>query len=72
MELDGSYIEQLLDVKPDSKVKNGNNFENWKGSGSDHYFDCEKEMLVLHEMYLQAIKSTRKSDPRTSKVPISA
>lgn len=40
-------IEQITDFKPNSKVKNGHDYENWTSSGDDHCFDCEKMMLAL-------------------------
>ena len=43
------YLDQMADVRP-GKTKFGHFFENWTSTGEDHYFDCEKEILVLLEM----------------------
>jgi len=48
-DLSDVYIEQISSWKEDKNVKDGDQYENWKPTGPDHYFDCEKMMLVLIE-----------------------
>lgn len=59
-DLNPKYIEQVVDVRPDSAKKFGNHFENWEGTGNDHYFDCEKEILVLLELINDSMKKKAK------------
>ena len=67
------WFNHVLDMKPNSKKRSGNEYINWEGSGEDHLFDCEKMCLLAHEIYMQAIKKKKKKKPqaqRKSKVQI--
>lgn len=44
------YVKQLTALRPDKKYKNGAAYENWISDGNEHYFDCEKELLVLWDV----------------------
>jgi len=48
-EVDDVYAAQIASVQPNRKVKHGDRYENWEAVGDDHYFDCEKMLLVLFE-----------------------
>jgi hypothetical protein len=45
------YWKQMLDHKPNNKKRDGAEFPNWISNGNDHLFDCEKMLVLLHEMY---------------------
>jgi hypothetical protein len=48
--LSEDYCSQMVAIQPNQKVKHGDRFENWDVSSqgvADHYFDCEKQLLVL-------------------------
>jgi hypothetical protein len=51
-EIDSTYMQQMLDHKPDNGKRDGNKYVNWISTGNDHLFDCEKELLMLNEMYI--------------------
>jgi len=60
------YVNQLIDVQPDIKVKNGDAYENWSSvSRKDHFFDCEKMFLVIKEYIITNIK--RKNSKKAQK-----
>lgn len=46
LDVSADYREQIIDMKPCKKKRNGNDFREWEGSGNDHYFDAEKMVLV--------------------------
>ena len=60
--LSPDYVSQILDMKPDSKIKSGNLYENWKSGGDDHYFDCEKMMIVIMDFAKRHIKTGWRTD----------
>jgi len=63
-EISKEYMEQLLDMHPNKRMKAGHDYRNWEGTGNDHYFDAEKMLLVAHDVYTFLInkhqKETRK------------
>lgn len=62
-DVDDKYLEQITDMKSNNSVKHGDEYENWTGSGNDHWFDCEKEFLVLNEHLKTIIKQQNKKKP---------
>jgi len=76
------YVEHIGALQPDKKVKHGDRYENWKETGDDHYFDCEKMWLVLFDYARDALPADqwrvavpfsrrRQKRPRRAKVEIS-
>jgi len=63
-EVSETYLKHILDMRPDKKKKSGNLYENWEGTGDDHYFDCEKMMIVVLDF---AKKHFRPSEWRAGK-----
>lgn len=62
------YLEQLLDVRPNNKIKGGNDYSKWDGTGNDHYFDCEKMWFVIKDFALTVLKkTTRRKETRKCK-----
>lgn len=65
-DIDATYTEHILDLKPNKAKRSGNDYRNWISSGNDHFFDCEKMMLVANDFYRfliqkrQNTKETRK------------
>lgn len=49
-ELTDDYMNQVASLQPQNRKQRGNEYENWdvpnKGT-ADHYFDCEKQLLVI-------------------------
>jgi hypothetical protein len=42
------YLEQLSAIRPNLRKHHGEEYRNWtNGDRADHYFDCEKMVLVL-------------------------
>jgi hypothetical protein len=53
---DREYLDMLLDVSPNNKVKGGHAFDKWaSASGNDHYFDAEKMLLVFRDYWNEKI-----------------
>ena len=67
---DPLYIQHLLDYKPDNKKKSGHKYENWVSTGEDHYFDCEKIVLVAYDVcrYVDA-KNQQEKETRKCQEP---
>ena len=51
------YIDQMSSVRNTKRVKNADEYENWEAVGDDHFFDCEKQWLVLLEFARQTLSS---------------
>lgn len=45
---DSEYVKQIGSYRPPENTRD-TGYENWERKGPDHYFDCEKMMLVLIE-----------------------
>jgi hypothetical protein len=58
-QIDDDYSAQLLDLRPDNKKKSGHEYVNWEGSNNDHYFDAEKMMLVIHEIFIHLARKKK-------------
>ena len=54
-EIPDDYRDQILDMAPNRKVRNGNSFEKYESSGNDHFFDAEKMLLVLRDYWVEKI-----------------
>jgi len=53
----------MVAMQPNNRAKHGDMFENWQVSpkgAPDHYFDCEKELLVLLDVAYKELKTWRK------------
>jgi len=53
------YFTHIAAVKPNGKKKSGHQYRNWTNDGPDHFFDCEKEILLARD-YLAAIELLKK------------
>lgn len=65
-QLDDDYIKQILAIQPQQRRKHGDRYENWDTASSgvaDHYFDCEKQMLVLLDLAYAELTSWRREVP---------
>ena len=57
------YLSHIAAIQPNSGSKHGNRLENWEppdNKTADHYFDCEKMMLVLLDVAYKELKQWRK------------
>ena len=52
------YYSQLADMQKSNRKKDGDMFINWAGTGKDHCFDCEKQMLLLIDYAKSTFKDT--------------
>ena len=53
---DREYLDMLLDIAPNNKVKGGHAYDKWApASGNDHYFDAEKMLLVFRDYWNEKI-----------------
>ena len=59
--LDDEYLAQVAAIQQNSRVRHGDQFENWEAPPQtpDHYFDCEKEILVIIDVALKELKQWR-------------
>ena len=48
--VDDEYITQMQAMHPDNGKRDGHLYSNWKSDSADHYFDCEKMMVLLLEV----------------------
>lgn len=48
-QVDPDYQKQILNLKPQATRRDGHRYESWRGTGMDHYFDCEKMALVARD-----------------------
>ena len=61
--LEDEYISHLVAMQPNSRARHGDAFENWQATpkgAPDHYWDCEKQMLVLLDVAYKELKTWRK------------
>jgi len=61
------YIDHILAMKPNNKIKAGDAYENWVGNGTDHFFDCEKMVLVGRDIVEQYYKEKAGRETRKAK-----
>jgi len=61
--IDDEYFAHLAALQPRNRMKRGNEFENWEKANNataDHYFDCEKQMLVLIDVAFKELHQWRR------------
>jgi len=60
--LEDDYLAQVTAIQPASRLKHGDQFENWEAPAQtpDHYFDCEKEILVILDVAYKELKTWRR------------
>jgi len=60
-ELEDEYLEHMAAMQKSNTKKHGQEYENWEsGTLADHYFDCEKQLLVLLDVAYKELKKWRK------------
>jgi len=81
--IEQEYLEQICAIQENTRSKHGNKYENWevpsKGT-PDHYFDCEKQLLVILDVaykelpagsWLKPVSNVRRGNKRkTPKVQL--
>ncbi len=50
-QLDAAYQKQILNLAPQKNRRDGHQFQQWRGTGNDHYFDAEKMCLLGWELW---------------------
>lgn len=60
-EIPQMYLEQILDISPNNKVRGGHAYDKWESSNAnDHLFDAEKMMLVFRDYFFTKILPSMK------------
>jgi len=68
-EMQEEYFTHLAALKPNSKRRSGHQYRNWVNDGPDHFFDCEKEIILARD-YLAALEIVkRKRAAETREAP---
>lgn len=53
--VDEEYIEQMRGWKPPKLEKDKQDYDKWTTNSKDHYFDCEKMWIALHEIVIKRL-----------------
>ena len=65
-DVSGEYLKHIVAISPNLGKKNGEEYEEWiSHSKNDHFFDCEKMWLVIHDMAIKQLKPNEWYQPLT-------
>ena len=65
--VDPDYQKQLLNVRPVEGRRDGHQFDRWRGTGNDHYFDCEKMAILARDLWIQVQRQSNSIPARIAR-----